>query len=173
MKNDEHVNKPGHTPPLAKVEVWVKWACARSRRLSRSSPCSTGSSHHDLHLLLGVKPKPNPDSINERNEKQKSKHANTQIYSGSLNSALPWCCRFLSLIMKEMTRFFLAHLFLITHKCRQMIPSRKLGSPNTIVWMPIIIGRGVRWKVQEGSTKSNISKRYQGKGDLSKITKMS
>lgn len=34
----------GTLHPLAKVEVWVNGACARSKRLSSSSPCSTGSS---------------------------------------------------------------------------------------------------------------------------------
>lgn len=34
----------GTLHPLAKVEVWVKGACARSKRLSKSNPCSMGSS---------------------------------------------------------------------------------------------------------------------------------
>lgn len=34
----------GTLHPFANVEVWVKGACARSKRLSKSSPCSTGSS---------------------------------------------------------------------------------------------------------------------------------
>ncbi|MFS7952879.1 hypothetical protein Hanom_Chr07g00612091 [Helianthus anomalus] len=34
----------GTLHPFANVEVCVKGACARSSRLSNSSPCSTGSS---------------------------------------------------------------------------------------------------------------------------------
>ena len=40
----------GTLHPLAKVEVWVKGACARSKRLSRSSPCSTGISMTICHI---------------------------------------------------------------------------------------------------------------------------
>ena len=34
----------GTGQPRAKVEVWVKGACARSSKFSTSSPCSTGTS---------------------------------------------------------------------------------------------------------------------------------
>lgn len=43
-KNFYHSTHLGTLHPLAKVDVCVKGACARSKRLSKSSPCSTGSS---------------------------------------------------------------------------------------------------------------------------------
>ena len=45
IERDEEVRTAsGMGQPLAKVEVWVKGACARSSRFSISSPCSTGTS---------------------------------------------------------------------------------------------------------------------------------